>query len=282
MSAIANDLQAFLDQQALRKNMHGIQLGVQSGDGSINFEGAAGAATADQPFFMASITKMFTATVLMQFVDEGLVRLDDKVVSHLPHIDLTGIHMVRGKDCSNQLTLRHLVHQTSGLADYFEGDFVEELERGKDRAFCLTDVLQMVRGMEAQAATDSGKSHYSDTNYQLFGAVIEAVTGEGLQSVFSARIFEPVGMCDTFIFDHTTSQTHPAPVPLFHRSLRLDLPLALSNMASDGGGVWTLTDGLRFLRAYFAGVARRLRNNMAEPGQGSRPKPQIWRRSFRI
>ena len=78
----------------------------------INFEGAAGNATADQPFFMASITKMFAAAVLMQLVDEGRIRLDDRVASHLPHVELTGLNVVRGTDYADQLTLRHLLHRS--------------------------------------------------------------------------------------------------------------------------------------------------------------------------
>lgn len=254
MSEITTQLQSLLDKQISKSNTHGVLLGVQSGDGKIDFEGAAGTARADQPFFMASITKMFTATLLMQLVDEGQVQLDDKVTSHLKHIDLKGVHTYRGKDWTDQLTVRHLVHQTSGLADFFEDSFLEKFKRGDDFAYNLTDVLPVVRGMKAQFAPNNTRSFYSDTNYLLLGTVIKSVTGKDLPSLFKTRIFEPLGMCDTFVFDHTQSHNYPALVPFYNKSLRLDLPLALSCMAADGGGVWTLTDGLRFLRAYFAGA----------------------------
>lgn len=254
MSDIAHDLQSLLDKEARRRSTHSVLLGVQSGSRRIDFEGAAGEATADQPFLMASITKMFTATVLMQLVDERLVRLEDTVTSYLPQIDLNGIHKYRGRDCSDQLTLRHLVHQTSGLADYYEGGFVVDFKRNIDRGYSLSDTLQWVRNLEPQARPNSGKSHYSDTNYQLLGAVIETLMGRGLAAIFSERIFEPAGMNDSFIFDHTERHIHPAIAPIYNGSLRLDVPLALSSMAPDGGGVWTLADGLRFLRAFFAGA----------------------------
>ena len=76
--------------------------------------------------------------------------------------------------------------------------------------------------------------------------------GAALPAIFAARIFEPLGMNDTYIFGHSP-QSRPAPVPLYYKAERRDLPRALASMASDGGGVWTLGDGLRFLRAYFAG-----------------------------
>ncbi len=247
-------LQDMLDREAARRHTHSVLIGVQSGDRQISFEGAAGHATADQPFFMASITKMFAATVLMQLVDERRIKLDDRVASHLPHVDLFGVHVVGGTDYADYLTLRHLLHQTSGLADYYEGGVADDVKQNRDHRYDLDDVLAASRNLKPMAAPDSGKSHYSDTNFQLLGAVIETVTQTDLQSAFSARIFEPAGMVDTFIFDHATSHEHPQPVPLSNRDQRLDVPLIMSSMGADGGGVWTLTDGLRFLRAFFGGA----------------------------
>ena len=247
-------LQDMLEREALRKNTHGVLLGVQSGDCRVSFEGAAGKATADQPFFMASITKMFVSTVLAQLVDEGRVRLEDRVAPHLSPIDLSGVHVVHGTDYADRLTVRHLLHQTSGLADYYEGGVADHIKQNRDHRYDLDDVLAAARSLKPMAAPDSGRSYYSDTNFQLLGAVIEAVTRTDLQSACSARIFEPAGMADTVIFDHATSHDHPGPVPLYHRDRRLQVPLIMSSMGADGGGVWTLTDGLRFLRAFFGGV----------------------------
>lgn len=82
MTSIAEDLQTLLDQQVKRSATRGILMGVQSGDKQIDFVGAAGAASPDQPFFMASITKMVTTAVLMQLVDEQRITLDDPVATH--------------------------------------------------------------------------------------------------------------------------------------------------------------------------------------------------------
>ena len=111
----------------------------------------------------------------------------------------------------------------------------------------------MVRGMNAAAAPGGGKSHYSDTNYQLLGATIEAVTGSGLGRVFQTRIFDPLQLTQTAVFDPARHQNRAGPLSLYHRSNRLDLPLALSSMGPDGGVVSTLQDTLRFLRGYFSG-----------------------------
>src|SRR5690606_36540878 len=103
-------------------------------------------------------------------------------------------------DYSAQLKVYQLVHQTSGLADYYEDDLIEDLKQNKDRTYDVHDVLTMVRNMTPGDVPDSGKSYYSDTNYQLLGAIIEAVTMCPLAQVFQTRIFEPLQLNNTYVF----------------------------------------------------------------------------------
>ena len=106
--------------------------------------------------------------------------------------------------------------------------------------------------MQAKDTPDSGKSYYSDTNYQLLGAIIESITQCPLAQVFQDRIFEPSQLNDTYVFDHTQQRIEP--IPLYNKDQRLDVPLVMSSMASDGGIVSTLSDSSRFLKGYFAGA----------------------------
>jgi len=251
MTNINQKLQALIDKESQKARTHSVLLGVQSKDKRINFQGAAGNASPDSPYFIASVTKMFTATVVMQLVDEGQIDLDALVTDYLPGDLLNGIHIHAGTDFSHSLKVYQLVNQTSGLADYYEDGLIEDFKRSIDRAYNLDDVLKMVRAMKPSAAPDSGKSHYSDTNYQLLGAIIETITDCPLAQVFQDRIFEPLGLDQTYVFDHTAQRS--TPIPLYNQDLCLDVPLALSSMASDGGIVSTLADSLRFLRAYFDG-----------------------------
>lgn len=251
MNVTNQKLQALIDKESRKSNIHGILLGVQSADNRVNFQGAAGNASSDSSYFIASITKMFTATVIMQLVDEGRLDLDAPIQQYLPQLQLEGIHVHDGLDYSKQLKVYQLVHQTSGLADYYEDGLVDDFKHNRDHAYNLTDVLTMVRGMTPNAAPDSGKSYYSDTNYQLLGAIIESVTECPLAQVFQARIFEPLQLGQTYVFDHKAQRGEP--LSLYHKSQRLDVPLALSSMASDGGIVSTTSDSLTFLKAYFDG-----------------------------
>lgn len=246
-------LQQLLNKEAKKAHTHAIVLGVQSADSTINFQGSAGDADPTSPYFIASITKMYTITVIMQLVDEGRLNLDEPINKYLPHRQIEGIHVYKGVDYSQQLKVYQLVHQTSGLADYYEDSLLNDLKQNHDRAYTVDDVLTMVRGMTPTAIPNSGKSHYSDTNYQLLSAIIEAITDCSLAEAFQARIFDPLQLTDTYLLNHQLQQATVEPLPLYNKALRLDIPLALSSMGGDGGIVSTLSDSLRFLRAYFAG-----------------------------
>ena len=245
---LTQSLQALIDKEAGKSNTHGIILRVASYDGRVDFKGSAGAATPDTRFPIASITKMYTAALIMQLVDERHVTLDQTVQSLLPGIDLTGLHVVRGVDYGPALTVRQLLHQTSGLADYYESDLAHDLKQGKDRSYDLGDVLQMTKALPPPAAPESGRSHYSDTNYQLLGAVIEAVTGLSYDQALQDRICEPLGLKHTGVL-----QGADVGMPLYHKDRRLDVPLILKSMTSDGGIISTIDELLVFQRAFMDG-----------------------------
>lgn len=259
---VHTQLQALLGSEMHKKHTHAILLGVKSRDGQVEFAGAEGSAMPQSPYFIASVTKMYTVAVLMQLVDEKRLDLDTPLTTYLPLDLIAGIHVYDGVDYSPQLKVYQLIHQTSGLADYFEdkrpdgGSLVGDFKQGKDRAYTVADVLAMVRDMTPKFAPDANegrKSHYSDTNYQLLGAIIEAITGQSLADNFQARLFDHLGLAQTYLYDHQAAANREQPLPFYHHDAVMNIPLALSSEGPAGGIVSTLPDGLRFLRAYFDG-----------------------------
>jgi CubicO group peptidase (beta-lactamase class C family) len=146
------------------------------------------------------------------------------------------------------LTIRHLLHQTSGLADYYESDLAADLKRGRDRSYSLNDVLRMTKALPPQAAPESGKSYYSDTNYQLLGAVIEVATGQTYDQALQSRICEPLELKQTSVL-----QGSDMGFPVYHKDNRLNVSQILTSMASDGGIISTMDEMLIFLRAFMDG-----------------------------
>lgn len=245
-------LQTLLDRTVAKGKVHGLVFQVQSGDGRIDFRGSAGDASPDSRFPIASISKTYTAAMIFQLVDEGKLTLDQAAQSALANVDLSGLHVVKGIDHGPSVTVGELLFQTSGLADYYEGGVAEDLIRGHDYSYDLAKVLDWARSGKPQAAPGGSRAYYSDTNFQLLGAIIEAATGRSYGDALQERICARIGLGRTALFDPRTDD-HGETLPAYHEGLRLDIPLILSSMGPDGGIVSDTDELMGFLRAFLAG-----------------------------
>lgn len=261
---IEDKLQQLADGQVAKRGMINTVLGIQSGDGRIDAVAASGHADANRtgpmtpgtPYLLASIAKMYTATVIMQLVDAGTVDLEAPAVSYLGAELMTGVHVLNGTDYRDQISVGHLVNQTSGLGDYFDGkpkggnSLLDEMKQGHDRALSIDDIAEIVRGIRPGFPPGApGKAQYSDTNYALLGAIIAKVTGAPVAHSFQKSIFDPLGLSNTYAF----GQDQPTPAAVFLAGQPVEMPLFLSSHIAEGGLVATLSDSMRFLRAFFGG-----------------------------
>ncbi len=236
-------------------------LAVQSEDRTLDFRAVYGeGVTPESAFFIASVTKMYHGTLAMQLVDAGRLDLDAPISQYLDAELLRGLHVYQGTDYTPQIKVHHLLHQTSGLPDYFEGRptdgspaYFDRLKAGEDLPYDLRQALDAARKMPAAFPPgDRGhtRAFYSDTNFRVLGAILEAITGTPIQQLYHERIFQPLGLAHTRVYDPSTG---PQPLPFYYADKRLDIPQAMSSMQVDGAIVSTLDDVLAFLRAYFAG-----------------------------
>lgn len=133
------------------------------------------AATAATPFNIASVTKPFTAALVLQLVAEGAVGLDDAVINHLPSLPY------RYAD----ITVRQLLTHTSGIARDLRLDNFDDPDRATYEARLDT----------ASASAPPGQRfEYSNTGYTVLGWLVSEVEGEPLADVLRRRLFEPLGM----------------------------------------------------------------------------------------
>ncbi|MEL6890137.1 MAG: serine hydrolase domain-containing protein [Actinomycetota bacterium] len=251
---LTETLQRLAERTVRGRRASGVLLGVESADGSTSVRVASGDASPDVPYFIASITKMFTSAVTLQLVDEGRLRLDDRVVPLLPDLDLARLHVHDGVDATDRLEVHHLLHHTSGLADYFGEGIEDQLAGGEDRAYSIQDTVDIARIAGAAfrpGDRDGRRSRYSDTNYQLLTGLIEAVTGQGYGEVVAERIIEPLDLLGTYVVPATTD--HRTPLILRSGDQPLSIPQALASERGAGGIVSTLDDQLRFSRAFHDG-----------------------------
>ncbi|QUQ63973.1 serine hydrolase [Kutzneria sp. CA-103260] len=178
---------------AERHRLPGAQLGIlQLGNGDDDLvEAAYGVlnvdtgveATTDSLFQIGSITKVWTATVAMQLVDEGKLNLDTPVVEVLPELRLSD------PDVTKQLTLRHLLTHTSGI----DGDVFTDTGRGDD---CLEKYVGLL-GDVAQNHPLGATWSYCNSGFTLAGRMIEKVTGVSWDAALRERLFKPLGLTHT-------------------------------------------------------------------------------------
>lgn len=168
----------------------------------------------DDRFRIASITKTYVSVVVLQLVDEGALRLDERVAEHLPGVfppDKAAI------------TVRQLLNHSSGLYDSMN-DAVHELGEDADRFLASIADPSLRRRLAATIAgyrrdptmlvppslwveiamakplyfPPGDGNRYSNTNYIVLGDLVERITGTPLGGVLRERIFEPLALRDTF------------------------------------------------------------------------------------
>ena len=213
----------------------------------------------DRPFFIASATKLFVTAIAARLRASGQLDWDAPFREYLPHVDVAGLVVVDGADHTPHVTVRQLLAHTSGIPDYFEGqrpDGTTTMQRllAQDFSWDLDDVLAWTRQMSAPFAPGTpGRALYSDTNYQLLGAIIQQLTGGTFDQAVQQHACAPLGLVDTWCMDASSRHRYPEVARFRVGDSLPSIPLAMSSVGADGGVVTTLREGQRFLRAFLAG-----------------------------
>lgn len=139
----------------------------------------------DTKFRLGSITKQFTATLILQLVEEGKISLDGKLSEYLPYYR---------EDTGKKVTIHHLLTHTSGIPSYTSlPNFADDISRdpyGVEefvKTYCSGD-LEFEPG---------ARFSYNNSGYFLLGAVIERVAEQRYEKLLDAKIFMPLGMKDS-------------------------------------------------------------------------------------
>jgi CubicO group peptidase (beta-lactamase class C family) len=133
-----------------------------------------------------SMTKPFVGTAVLMLVEQGLVRLDDRVADVLPSFD---------NDRSGEITVRQLLNHTSG---HRQGDFPD----GYWESGNLRDAVDLI-GQRGPPDPPGRGYNYSDLNSATLGALVVELTGMLAEEYLAAKVFEPLGLDDTHTFFET-------------------------------------------------------------------------------
>jgi D-alanyl-D-alanine carboxypeptidase len=248
-------------------SVHNIELAVANEDGSYSWAGSAGVThqqdrtpvAAETPIYLASVTKIYIATLVMVLSQDKLLSLDDPAARYLPAGLVDGIDVYGGHDYSRAVTVRQLVSMTSGIADYYE-------EKGPDgktgldlfladpaKTWTVAEMINRARtGLKPHFAPGTGL-YYSDTNYQLLGMIIENVTRTPLATALQTYIVGPLGLRHTWLTGSPEPAGLAAPARVFDHQRDITTVRASTDYWADGGLVATPTDMIAFLRALHDG-----------------------------
>jgi CubicO group peptidase (beta-lactamase class C family) len=186
LAALGADVQSRLDEVARASGVPGAVLGLLTPEGTEVFAtgllnvGTGVEATPDSLFQVGSITKVYTATMILQLVDEGRVTLDDAVARHVPGLRLGAA------EATEAVTIRQLLDHTSGI----DGDQFADFGRGDD---CLERFVAAMSTLP-QLAAPGALFSYSNAAYVLAGRLVELLDGVVYDKALARRIFEPLGM----------------------------------------------------------------------------------------
>lgn len=257
MELSSDFLQETVARMARGRAVHGAILRVERGDGSLAWCGAAGNLDPDDRYFIASVTKLYITIVVMQLCREGALSLDAPMHQYLPEDLIRGLHVMDGVDRSREITVGQLLSNTSGITDYFFGkgpdgrDAAQGILNGQDEAWPLERIVERVRTLKPRFLPGQrGKVHYSDTNFELLGSIIEAVESEAVGQVLHRRIAQPLGLKDTYAFRDPEDTT---PAPMYYRDKPVHAPLYLASITAEGGLVSTAREVMAVLQGFFQG-----------------------------
>jgi len=222
--------------------------------------------SAQTVYMWFSMTKLVTATCILQLVERGRVTLDDPVASYYaPFCRLRPAHWAQA------VTVRHLLNHTSGLANPIPITWIHKPgQTPPEPATFLNRILTKHVNLRSQPGSTA---HYSNLNYLVLGRIIAAVAGQSYQDYVRASVLDPLGMSRTdFVFTDAmgarAATAYQKRWSVMTPLLRLALPrwvfgrsadgfVALNrfylNGAAYGGLIGSAEDAAVFLRAHLNG-----------------------------
>lgn len=204
---------------------------------------------------LASVGKLFTATLIGMLFDKGLLDFDDKISKYLDVDIMRGLHIYKGVDYSDDISIKQLLKQTSGLNDVFFPLF--------KKMICSPDLNISVREAVEWGKTNlkpkrkPNKSHfYTDTNYFLLGLIIESITHKTFHEAIHEMIFRPLKMVNAYIngYSEPENKAQYPPAHIYLDTINFIDNKRIAQIDYAGGGVVApLSEYLIFMKALVKG-----------------------------
>ncbi len=181
-----------------KPNSPGCALGIVK-DGSFVYKRGYGMAnldynipiSPDTSFYIASVSKQFTAMSIALLARDGKISLDDDIRKYLPEIP----------QYQSPITIRHLIHHTSGIRDYLDLTFLAGKDAEDSSYYTDEDFLKLIERQKKLNFKPGDEFLYSNSGYFLLSQIVKRASGKSLRKFADERIFKPLGMVNTFFHD---------------------------------------------------------------------------------
>ena len=197
--------------------------------------------TPESVFYMGSVSKQFTAASAVLAAEQGYLSLDDDVRKYIPELPSYG----------KTVTLREMLHHTSGLRDIF--GLLYLAGRNPEDIHPTSELLDLIVHQKALNFAPGDEYLYSNSNFFLMGVVIRRATGKPLSQFAEENIFKPLGMTHTRFYDDRTlvvSGRVPAYEPRKGGGFQVDWSTNFDKVG-DGGLMSTVDDLLLWDRNFY-------------------------------
>jgi CubicO group peptidase (beta-lactamase class C family) len=196
-------------------------------------------ATPSTIYQIGSISKQFTAAAIMRLVEQGRMRLDDPITKYLPDYPTQG----------HTVLVRHLLHQTSGIKEFFTIQGYDEMDISPPEKHSRDDLISLFKKQPFQFAPGE-RWAYSNSNYTLLGRIIETVSGKTYDQYLRESFFAPLGLKATSQCDARLTGDAHAKGYFVKDGAVVIAPQVNMNMAiGDGGLCSTVLDLVKWKRA---------------------------------
>lgn len=138
----------------------------------------------DSPIIIASITKLFTTACIFTLYDRGKISLDDKIAKYVDEKQLRHLHVYKGNDYSSELTIAHLLCQSSGLRDAIAEGSGKAKKRAiyTDTHISFSKLIEQTKNSKPHFAPGTrNRAHYANINFDLLGHILEQITQLSLE-----------------------------------------------------------------------------------------------------
>ncbi|MDQ3174353.1 MAG: beta-lactamase family protein [Acidobacteriota bacterium] len=197
-AALTDRVDALFAQWA-KPDLPGCALGVIK-DGRMIYKRGYGMANLDYDipissssvFYIASTSKQFTAASIALLAKQGKIWLDDPIRRYMPELS----------ELYNPVTIRHLIHHTSGIRDYLTLMSIAAIRT--ENIYTDEDVIELLSRQKALNFKPGDQHFYSNSGYLLLSMIVKRVTGKSLRQFADENIFKPLGMKNTHFHDDRT------------------------------------------------------------------------------